>query len=167
MKSGDLVEFRSTGLLGSIVRKFTGEDVNHSAIVFRIDDYKFIKDRVFLIDARSMGLEITAFSERLLGYEGEVYWYKLKADDTQRDMLISYAISLATKKREDKLYDYAGLFENMFHRVGVDMSKVFCSEVYHVCLMVAGIVPAVDQCCRPGEFTRLGVHEPRKLIYEL
>ena len=166
MQSGDLVEFRSKSLLGSAIRKITGEDVNHSAVVLRIDEYKHIKDRVFLIEAMPMGVELTAFSERLEGYDGEVYWYSLKATQEQRDIVASFVISLASRKRGDKRYDYFGFLKNIFGPTVIDTSTYFCSEVYHASLMVAGILPARDICIRPGGFSKLGVHEVRHLIYK-
>lgn len=166
MKSGDLVEFRSASTIGRMIRYFTKKDVNHSAFLFRIDEFVGLKDRVFIIEALGKGLEINALSLRLKEYEGAAYWYPLKSDyEGFRDRMSSYAF-LQEAKVVEKQYDYVSLFSNIFGPVSIDAKKFFCSEFYQASLIAANMMGIGYKALRPGEFGPLGFHEKRIPILE-
>jgi hypothetical protein len=167
MKNGDLVEFSSHSLIGNAIKYFTNKDVNHSALLFHVEEFKDIKDRKFLMEALADGIELNLFSLRLRGYKGKVYWYPLKDEyDHLRDKIACLAL-LAEGRVDEIAYDYLSLFKNMWKKVSVDVEKnSFCSEFYQYVLQESGVIPKGKKAMRPGEFTKLGVHKERQLIYE-
>jgi len=165
MKSGDLVEFGSSSMIGKAIKWFTKKDVNHSAFLFRIDSFVGLKDRVFVIEALNEGLEINALSSRIKEYAGMVYWYPLKKKyEAFRDPMSSFAFMMEAKTVE-KRYDYVSLFANMFGKVSIDAKRFFCSEFYHASMIYAGMTIA-KKALRPGEFEELGFHDSRFTIGE-
>jgi hypothetical protein len=158
MKTGDLIEWQSDSAIGWLIRKFTGQDVNHSSLLMKFS-YSGLADRRFVLEALEDGLEFNLLSRRLDDFNGKVYWYPLKSEyDDRRDTIGSWAIM---RKAEHIKYDYWNLFKQVFGKVSVDAKKFFCSEFYHAAMIHAMILLPRKRAYRPGEFAALKIHEKR------
>jgi len=166
MLTADLVEFASYTPLGWIIRKGTGRKVNHSAFLWRIDQYSGIKDRLFLLEALNAGLEWNSLSQRIHNFRGQVYWSSLIVNDKQRERMLALAVEAATKIRREKRYDYLSLIRNAYRKVNINPKYWFCSEFYHYLLIAIGLLPKGEKARRPGEFHELPIFVERKLIYD-
>lgn len=166
MGNGDLIEFSTHSMMGSAIRYFTKKDVNHTAILWCVDEFKDVKDRKFIMEALENGIELNLLSIRLTKYQGDVYWYKLKDEfNDHRDRVASNCL-LAEGRTDEIKYDYISLIKNMWKKVSVDVEKnSFCSEFAQYVLQSSGIIPRLDKALRPGEFDSLGIYEPRVRIY--
>ena len=78
MDNGDLLEFATHSFVGRMIRKITKKDVNHTALLWCVDQFKNIKDRKFIMEALANGLELNLISARLKNYKGTIYWHYLK-----------------------------------------------------------------------------------------
>lgn len=166
MGSGDLMEFASHSFIGSAIRFFTKQDVNHTAIMWHVDQFKSVRDRKFIMEALNDGIELNLISCRLKDYEGEVYWYPLKEEYHQyRDEVASICL-LAEGRTDEIRYDFRSLVRQMWTKVSVDVEKhSFCSEFAQWVLQQAGILQELESALRPGEFNQLGIYHPRIKIY--
>ena len=164
IRSGDLIEFSSDNLTGRLIRFFTGQSVNHSALVVRFTEHD-LNDHVFLIEAISKGLQINRLSLRLEDYKGEAWWLPLKSELGQsiRDKIVKYGFMQKTTLRKAG-YDFVSLFANIFGPVNLDAKRFFCSEFYQACLRHAGLYLTLQKALRPGEFYQLGLHTKRVRI---
>ncbi len=161
MKTGDLIEWSGNTALGWAIRKFTGRNVNHSAIVLCIAEYCGLKNRRFVLEATGHGITFNLLSDRLAEFDGKVYWSVLSPKyDRQRDKMGEWALLTAGhyKKGQKIRYDYKSLFINALRPVSVNAQQLFCSEYYHAALIEAGIVAEGGNAARPGDFTEMGVH---------
>ena len=167
MNNGDLLEFSSFSTIGKMIRALTRRDVNHTALVWSVDEFKSIKDRRFIMEALSEGLELNLISARLKDYKGDVYWYSLKEEYGEyRDAVASICL-LAEGRTKEIRYDYLSLFRNAYKKVSVDVEKYsFCSEFAQWVLEESGILKKQNKALRPGEFDDLGIFKPRIQIYK-
>jgi len=166
MNNGDLLEFSTRSIVGKIIRYVTKKDVNHTAILWCVDQFKNIKDRKFIIEALNAGIELNLISARLKDYKGSAYWYSLKPEwDSYRNEVAS--ICLLAEGRTDELrYDYLSLVKQIYTKVSVDVEKhSFCSEFAQWVLQESGILKKQDTALKPGEFDTLGIYKPRIKIY--
>jgi len=164
--NGDLLEFSSNSFLGNAIRFVTKKDVNHTALVWCVEEFKKVKNRKFIMEALSQGIELNLISSRLKEYKGDVYWYHLKDEYNQfRDDVASICL-LAEGRTDEIRYDYASIIRNMFSKVSVDVRKnSFCSEFAQWVLQEAKILKPQKKALRPGEFDNLGIYNPRIRIY--
>lgn len=166
IKSGDLIEWRSSTILGGAIRLFTRKKVNHSSIAIRPKEYAQLKDRRFLIEALSGGLVPRLLSARLKAFKGQVWWAGLKDDvvtDEVRDIMATWAVMETVKGTR---YDYGSLLGNAVSRVNVDASRWFCSEAYTAMLQRVELIGKNIKARRPGEFGPMGLHAAPVLIYD-
>lgn len=166
MGNGDLLEFASQSWIGFIIRWITKKDVNHTALLWCVDEFKDIKDRKFIMEALSEGLELNLLSLRLKKYKGEVYWYPLKEKyHGCRDTVASVCL-LAEGRTDELRYDYVSIIRQLFGKVSVNVAKYsFCSEFAQWVLQKSGILMKQPNALRPGEFGELGIYEDRIKIY--
>ena len=166
MVNGDLLEFSTHSMVGKIIRYVTEKDVNHTAILWCVDQFKNVKDRKFIMEALGTGIELNLISARLKDYKGSAYWYSLKDEYNEyRDEVAS--ICLLAEGRTDELrYDYLSLVKQLWTKVSVDVEKhSFCSEFAQWVLQEAGILKKQERALKPGEFDNLGIYKPRIKIY--
>jgi len=166
MDNGDLLEFASHSFVGRMIRKITKKDVNHTALLWCVDEFKNIKDRKFVMEALANGLELNLISAKLKNYKGTIYWYSLKSEYNEyRDEVASICL-LAEGRIEEIKYDYVSLIRNSYKKVSVDAEKyAFCSEFAQWVLEESKILEKQDRALRPGEFDKLGIYKPRIEIY--
>ena len=152
MRSADMLEFSSRSIIGGIIRYKTGYDVNHSAFIFRCDEY----DRIFTLEALSLGIDIHILSTRLKEFDGSVYWYPLKQEyDKYRYDIMHWALN-----QIDKKYDYPSLFANIVSKVNVDSRLYFCSEYVQAGYKKPGMIKT-EKAIVPGGFAKYNLHYNR------
>lgn len=153
--TGDLLEWRGTGLVARGIRLFTRREVNHSSLCVRMP-YGYGEPRRFMIEADRHGLEFRLISRALESYDGKVWWYQLSHEyDHLRNDIGRWAFDALACNNG---YDYWSLFAQAFGRVSLDGRRYFCSEFYDSMLVVHGIAPPDPAGARrPGEFEELGI----------
>jgi len=126
LRTGDLLSWSSNSIIGWLIRKVTGSDVNHSGMVIRFADFEEKKgaSRRFTLEALGHGIDLHLISRRLESYKGAVYWDPLLPEhDDMRPLLGSTALQFVGVP-----YDYRSLFKNILGKVSAESSKLFCSE---------------------------------------
>ncbi len=168
IRSGDRLEFAGKSVIGRVIRWFTKEAVNHTALALSIDEYSnYVGNRKFVLEADSPGIVLNTLSHDLQTASGAVYWTPLLPHcDGARQRIADWAL-----QQVGKPYDYRSLIKNALGTVNADMKKLFCSEYYFIALVVGGLIPgtiftdgkvidrngAPVKAPRPGEFGRFPI----------
>jgi len=161
MRSGDLLEFASSSVIGGLIRLKTGKDVNHSSLLLRLNEIRGLKDRVFTLESLEHGIDIHLLSNRLENFIGSVYWYPLRQEyDKYREDIICWSL-----QQIDKKYDYKSLISSIFSRVSVESDLFFCSEFVQDAYTEVGMIEK-EKACWPGEFGKFNLHYGRLKIHE-
>lgn len=163
LKSGDCLLWRSSTVIGSLIRWFTGHRVNHAGLVVRPYKLGFFYSRRFTLEALEPGVVLRLLSERLRGFDGKVWLHPL-ADrfDMYRNQVVTKAL-----EQEGVPYDYWSLFRQILGRVSVESSRYFCSEYCYAVYRAAGLpVPKVERAPRPGDLPKLPIFKPAILLYD-
>lgn len=174
MKTGDMLEWRSRSALGSTIRFFSKQKVNHTGICFAMDNYGLYDGHhVFTLEAESDGIQNNLLSARLQKFDGEVYWSPLKPEfEALRNKAADWALEQVGVE-----YDYGSLFKNAISAVSADARKYFCSEYAFFYYVISGMLPqyifdsgrgvVVDaktgkpvKAPVPGTFERFKLHLP-------
>ena len=132
-------------MVSMAIRGITGNPVNHTATVIRIDEYG--ADRVYMIEALAYGLVLTRLSARLKEYSGKVWWLSLKNGKSY----FRHKMGRFLLNNIGKGYDYIDLFRQLYRRVRPDGDALFCSETHYFALFEAGLIKKLDQAPRPGD----------------
>jgi hypothetical protein len=178
IKSGDGFEFAGATAIGHIIRFFSKQKVNHTALCLSIDEYSdYLGNRKFFLQANPGGIELSPISRYLNNFKGKAYYYRLRATDQQRRLIADWALQQA-----DTPYAYKNLAQNIFGHVSADAQRLFCSEFRFIALVVGGVIPHLvfnkhTGCVydvrngrkvpapRPGELERYNVDEPAVEIF--
>ena len=154
IKTGDLVEFASNGIIGQSIMKITGKPVSHSALVVRLPYLN--SPRRYIIEAIGSGVEFQLLSDVLQKYDGKAIWYGLRPEyDDRRDGIGEWAFAELSQHKE---YDFGGVVAQLFGRVSLDSKKYFCSELIDAAYIEAGILPPDPAGARrPGDFVPTGI----------
>ena len=133
--TGGLLEFDAHGALGSDIREFTKQDVNHSALIVRVNDFSQDPDhQVFILEAET-SIRLVPASFDLNNFSGEVYYSPLLPQFADKQKSIAdWAMAQLGKD-----YDYESLFKNMFGTVYAEANKMFCSELVFIALVAGGV----------------------------
>ena len=119
MKTGDCLLWRSRSVLGWLIRLFSRAKVNHAGLVIRPHEWGHFKDRRFTLEALEDGIILRLLSERLRGFDGQVWLYRLRDEFTgHREEIGLWALA-----QEGTPYDYGSLFKQAFGRVSVEMTR--------------------------------------------
>ena len=162
MKSGDCLLWRSSSVVGWLIRLFTSHTVNHARIVIRPHDYGHFKNRRFTIEALENGIILRLLSERLRNFNGKVWLYPLRDEyDFARELIVKWAI-----EKEGTPYDYGSLFKQIFGRVSAVMKQFFCSEFCYIAWKESGIPVNEEKAPRPGDIPALDIFKEQILIFE-
>ena len=161
MRTGDCILWRSKSLIGWAIRMFSGGAYNHAGLVVRPHDAGCFAGRRFTLEALGNGIILRLLSERLRGFEGEVWLFPLKDDfDLLRHKILEWALD-----KEGTPYDYGSLFKQIFGRVSVDAKSYFCSEFAYDAWKEAGLPIAEDKAPRPGDIPMLPIFKEPIMIY--
>jgi len=154
IKTGDLIEFASRGVIGSAIMAITGKKVSHCSLVVRLPYNN--SERRYIIELIRTGVEFQLLSNVLQRYNGTAIWYGLKPEyEDLRDSIGCWAFDELAKHID---YDFGGVIGQLFGRVNLDAKKYFCSEFVDHAYIQAGIIPPDPSGARrPGEFTNLGI----------
>ena len=154
IKTGDLVEFASNGLVGRAIMRVTGKGVSHSALVVRLP-YRD-SPRRYIIEAIRTGVEFQLLSDVLQHYDGRVVWYGLKNEyDDLREGIGEWAFAELAKHKK---YDFGGVIAQFWGRVSLDSRKYYCSEIIDLAYIEAGIIKPDPKGARvPGDFVPLEI----------
>jgi len=155
MKTGDLLQWKTNSVLGSLIRLRTKSDVNHSSLIIRLAEYEGLERRVFNAEAmEGAGVAPNLLSRRLGEYDGKVYLYRLKPEfDDARQKIGEMAFYYFGIE-----YDYHSLLAQAISKVSVDAKAFFCSEYCYFCYGMAGILPIgweKRKAPNPGEMPEL------------
>ena len=154
IKTGDLVEFSSNGIIGKTIMWKTGRQVSHCSIVIRLP-YKD-SPRRFIVEAIRTGVEFQLLSDVLQHYDGKAIWYGLKPEhDDRRDAVGEWTFG---ELSQHKTYDFGGVISQLWGRVNLDTRKYYCSELIDAAYIEAGIIKPDPKGVRvPGDFVPLGI----------
>ena len=154
IKTGDLVEFATTGFIGQSIMKRTKRNASHSSIVLRMP-YEG-SPRRYIIEAIRTGVEINLLSEVLQHCEGTCTWYGLKPEyDHLRERLGEFAIH---KLAQHKKYDFTSILAQLFGRVRLNEERMFCTELCELDYIDSEIIqPDPKGARRPGDLPATGI----------
>jgi hypothetical protein len=150
MKTGDLLQWRSNSVVGSLIRWRTRADVNHSSLVMRFAEYQGEERRRFTTEALEHGTVLNLLSRRLETFDGSCWWHPLRPDwNNRRREIGERALDLIGIP-----YDYRSIVSQIFGRVSSDARRLFCSEYCFLCYGQEGIAPT------PADMPLLGIFGP-------
>jgi hypothetical protein len=154
IKTGDLIEFASNGIIGKSIMAVTGRNVSHSSMVIRLP-YKD-SPRRYIVEAVRTGPEFRLLSDVLQVYDGSCVWYGLKPEhDSKRDAIGEW---LFNELAQHKGYDFKGVAMQLFGRVSLDAKRLYCTELCEIPYIEQGIIKADPKGARrPGELPTLGI----------
>jgi hypothetical protein len=147
MKTGDLLQWSTNGIVGEGIRLFTHSEFSHSSLVLRLQEYEGLERRRFTTEATRKGVVLNLLSNRLQGENGRVWWYPLKEDwDCKRQDIGEKALLNIGKS-----YAFGNAAKFLIGKVSEDMNKMFCSQLCYVAYGFGGVPPS------PGEMLDLGI----------
>ena len=141
IKSGDRIEFAGNTVIGRLIRWFTKDAVNHTALALSIDEYTDCPgNRKFILEAEADGIVLNTLSHDIQTANGKVFYTPLlPLFDDRRKRIADWAL-----QQVGTGYDFGSLFRNALGSVNADMKKLFCSEYYFFALVQAGIIPGCE-----------------------
>ena len=147
MKTGDLLQWASSSVIGWLIRWKTKSDVNHSSLVIRLAEYEGLERRRFTHEALEHGVILNLLSRRLDQFNGKVWWYPLKDEwDKRRQRVGELALAWTGVP-----YDYQSIVDQLISSVSAEATALFCSEMCFMAYGFAGKAPT------PGEMLRLNI----------
>jgi hypothetical protein len=148
MKTGDLLLWHSTSVIGGLIRTFSKGEYNHASMVMCFKDYEGEKKRRWTTEANEKGTILNLLSRRLEAFNGYVDWFPLKDEwNDKREIIGANALELIGIP-----YDYKSLFRNILGRVSTEARELFCSEYYFLSLGLEGKSPTPNDLCRLNFF---------------
>lgn len=156
MKTGDLLQWKSPGIIGAAIRWKTKSEVNHTSMIIRLGEYEGEERHRFHTEAMERGVYPNLLSVRLEAFKGQVWWLPLKDEWDQKRINIGRRLT----EMWGKEYDYKSLFWQLIGKVNADAKQLFCSETCYLALGFNGKAP------NPGEIENLKVHKNKILIWD-
>lgn len=142
MRTGDLLQWHTHGIFGSLIRWRTQSTVNHSALVLCLKEYEGLERQRFTTEAQDRTV-LNRLSRRLEEHDGEVWWYPLVDDwNEKRQGIGERALNLIGIK-----YDVKSIFFQLFGHVSINDKALFCSEYCALAYGFSGTAPT------PAEMT--------------
>lgn len=136
MDTGDLLQWHSDSIIGKLIRLRIGGDVNHSGLVLRVAQYEG-EGRRWTTESLEGGVEAVLLSRRLEKFRGSVWWHPLKPAHQE----LRKVAGMRMLEMLGAPYDFHSLFRQIFSRVSVDLSSLFCSEYCYWCVGGEGEAP--------------------------
>ena len=160
--SFDLILFQGTGTISRCIMGLTNSDVSHVAAVWKRDGVQFCFESTTLSNipcavtgALTRGVQLVPLKQRVMTYEGKIWWRQLKGYRT-KDMRRAYAAVMAefigTPYEENQIellksaLDHFQMMKNQ-----PDTSSLFCSELVKVLYDRAGVTYPTEEPA--NEFT--------------
>jgi hypothetical protein len=120
--TGDVILWKGKGIISSLIMKWS--EYSHASLVVRLKEYEELKNRVFLVEALSSGLQFRLLSEKL-GKGSEAFWMSINMPLEQLEKSREHALIECAKGIP---YDYSSIFKNIFGKVNNNAKEYFCSE---------------------------------------
>ncbi|WAC06570.1 MAG: YiiX/YebB-like N1pC/P60 family cysteine hydrolase [Thermodesulfobacteriota bacterium] len=157
IKSGDVILWKGTGAISRLIRLYGG--YSHASLVIRLEEFKGLTDRRFILEANASGIELRILSWRVKKYDGEAWWLPLKKEYCgAREQIVTWALDQVGTP-----YDFGSVIKNIFGRVSADCTRYFCSEFVFLAYRAAGLVEG-KTAPRPGDIAKWDVlNEPVRL----
>jgi len=150
MKTADLLQWRTRGVAGTLIRWKTRSNVNHSSLVLRLSEYEQLERRRYTTEALGHGTVLSLLSRRLEQFNGEVWWYPLVDEwNDKRQGVGERSLSLIGVP-----YDYRSIFKQIIGHVSTNAQKLFCSEYCFIAYGFGGVAPT------PAEMPKLNIFKP-------
>lgn len=162
MRAGDVIAFSGKGDFSEIIKWATRSDVSHVGVILQskllIDDKPQAGFFNQIIESTSLngfsGVSISRLSDRLVNYDGEIWW--LPISDTIRDKMNlttfynfllhqehkQYDLPQAVKAGID-LFDKKILLDKLTRNIE-DFSRFFCSELVAAGLEECGAIQHIN-----------------------
>lgn len=157
LKTGDVIQWKTYGLIGWLIRRFTKGNVNHTSLIVEVGGYEGLRERKFMLEAQGHGIVLTSLSKRLTEHKGEAYVLPLKSEFNDKRINVgNWAFQQVGIK-----YDYDSLFAQMSGKVWAVADKYFCSEFNYFAWKNADI-PMYNPdglAPRPCDIDSLGIFE--------
>jgi hypothetical protein len=162
IKTADLIEFSSNGVIGQTIMAVTGRNVSHSSMVVRLPYQN--SPRRYIVEAVRTGPEFRLISDVLQHYNGDVIWYGLKAEyDSKRDAIGEW---LFDELAQHKGYDFQNVLMQLFGRVSLDAKRLYCTELCEIPYIKYGIIqPDPKGARRPGDLPTLGIFDSQAHLW--
>ena len=161
IKTGDLIEFKTPGIISTLIRIRTGKDVNHTAIALRLTNYD--NERLFIGEATEDGFVPTILRHKLEKVDyTRAYWVPLRDEYEEYRHEIGKCLLTLIGRRPP--YDYWALFTQLFGHTPLSPKKLFCSETVHCINKNIGIAQR-DNAPWPGEFENTKLYGARQRIF--
>jgi hypothetical protein len=154
MKTGDMLEWASPGIIGKLIRWRTGE-YSHTSGIIRLSEYEGKPRRRYHLEAQEKGFYPATLSTEVETYEGHIWWYPLKDEySLMRGAIGEKALSMVGVG-----YDFLSLFKNVLGRVNVNVKKLFCSEAWFIIYRTALELPISEKtkAPTPSDMPKLGI----------
>lgn len=119
MRTMDLLQWHGAGGVSRIIKWKTGGSATHSGVVARLTI-----NRVLTLHAAYKGCVPWPLSHLLKEYDGKVFWHPVRPEYKQ----YSAAAFNWMYKRIGTKYDFEGLMQNLFSKISMDATALFCSE---------------------------------------
>lgn len=147
MRTGDLLQWHTHGIFGSLIRWRTQSKVNHSGLVIGLKEYEGLERRRYTTEALSAGTVLNLLSRRLEHHAGEVWWYPLIDEwNDKRQAIGERALEMIGIP-----YDFKSIGFQLFGHVSTNDKALFCSEYCAMAYRFTGVAPT------PAEMTSLGI----------
>jgi len=159
IRTGDHLGWKSSGIVGKLIRLKTGNTINHSSMAIRLN-YEGLEKRRYDVGALNRGIEFHMLSRMLEKYNGKVWWYPLKNEYNE----LRPKIAMKAFEFIDTPYDYGNLFKNVLGRVSTNLAKLFCSEFYNLALWSVGIDtgwPVPGKAPTPADVHRMKIFKDK------
>jgi len=156
--TGDCILVKGKGIISRIIRLYT--EYSHTYIIIRPKEYEELKDRIFLLEAHSVGVRMVLLSDVLEKKSGDFYIFQpFGLTDTMRKrILIDGLIASASQIK----YNFKGLFKNLLKRTSISINNYFCSELVWVKWIKCGfITPTSYVLTEEGVFNVIRGISPR------
>ena len=132
MRMGDGLGFQGFGLVPWLIQKWSPQ-LSHFAIVQEFPTWCGSENRRWTSEAIGGGVGPRYLSKVLENYHGHVWWYPLKPEfeDYRKE------IGMAATELFGTGYDFQGIFKQVFARVSLNLSRLWCSEYIQACYLKA------------------------------
>ena len=136
IKTADIIEWQGNSLIGVAVRAKTDQNVQHTSGAILYQMVNGTEVRRYIGESNEKGFQLHYLSDVLKGYDGKVFWSRLKPEYD------SYRVRIAEEatKLEGRGYGFLDLFSLLVKPVRLDAKSVICSEAWQIALINAGLL---------------------------
>ena len=136
LTTGDCLLTKGTSPISRAIRLFS--EYSHAYMVVRPKEYKWLMDRVFLLEAHTVGVRFILLSNLVQTKKGQIDVFKPKdlPEEKKDKLMVDAMISSASQIR----YNFGGLFANLLRRTSTSLDSYFCSELVWVKWLKCGYI---------------------------